>query len=380
MVITFGNAASSVLERYCQAIGEPTPDQAPTEVPTGQALAFHRADGGHLVQFEIAGGQTERRPHLRRYAESELDEAKSFSFRGEDGRLRLRAQTPAMFIQLARGWTMTPGCITSTGATTRPGSRPPPMTSRWPNRPPRSSGREQSCPPEESRRRIIAAIQDRYVEDRDRRCPTPGSTELLVIRHGQSEWNALGRGHGWGDPPLSPLGEQQPSQPCPPLPVSDCTARWSPRTCGGPGGPPSWSSSHSQSAGHHHGGAARTQHRRLGRPHLGRDRGQLARAKAAWVAGEIDQPPGGESRDQFHARLWQTLPDLVRDRQGQRLLVVAHGGVVRALERIGDANPRPIAFLSGRWFSWTHGRLQAGNEFMAEEPTGRDFEPTGQGN
>jgi hypothetical protein len=39
-----------------------------------------------------------------------------------------------------------------------------------------------------------------------------------------------------------------------------------------------------------------------------------------------------------------------------------------------------IALLSGRWFRWTEGRLQAANEFMAEEPTGRDFGPTGQDN
>lgn len=32
---------------------------------------------------------------------------------------------------------------------------------------------------------------------------------LLIIRHGQSEWNALGLWQGQADPPLSPLGEQQ---------------------------------------------------------------------------------------------------------------------------------------------------------------------------
>lgn len=164
MVVTFGDAASSALERYCQAIGEPPPDQAPVEVPPGQALAFHRTGGGRLVQFEIAGGQTERRPHLRRYAESELDEAKSFYFRGEDGRLRLRAQHLAMFIHLAEGvddatWLhhLRQGDYS---AWFLAATHDEPLAEQA-----AQIEREAAeLPAEESRRRIIAAIQDRYLE------------------------------------------------------------------------------------------------------------------------------------------------------------------------------------------------------------------------
>jgi broad specificity phosphatase PhoE len=96
-------------------------------------------------------------------------------------------------------------------------------------------------------------------------------------------------------------------------------------------------------------------------------------AKAAWVAEEIDQPPGGESRDDFHARVREAIGQIAERRPASRTLVVAHGGVVRALERLSGAQPHPIAFLSGRWFSLTHGILQARSTFLAEEPTGRDF-------
>ena len=34
-------------------------------------------------------------------------------------------------------------------------------------------------------------------------------TTMLLVRHGQSEWNALGRWQGQADPPLSDLGRQQ---------------------------------------------------------------------------------------------------------------------------------------------------------------------------
>ena len=34
-------------------------------------------------------------------------------------------------------------------------------------------------------------------------------TRLLLVRHGQSTWNADGRWQGQADPPLSPLGRDQ---------------------------------------------------------------------------------------------------------------------------------------------------------------------------
>jgi broad specificity phosphatase PhoE len=41
------------------------------------------------------------------------------------------------------------------------------------------------------------------------RARVPGPRVLLVVRHGQSTWNADGRWQGQADPPLSPLGEEQ---------------------------------------------------------------------------------------------------------------------------------------------------------------------------
>ena len=35
------------------------------------------------------------------------------------------------------------------------------------------------------------------------------STEFLLIRHAQSEWNAAGRWQGWANPPLSAAGREQ---------------------------------------------------------------------------------------------------------------------------------------------------------------------------
>jgi 2,3-bisphosphoglycerate-dependent phosphoglycerate mutase len=204
--------------------------------------------------------------------------------------------------------------------------------------------------------------------------------ELLVIRHGQSEWNALGRGHGWGDPPLSPLGEAQAAAAVPALArqrlgggVVASDLRRARRTA--------------ELVAEPLGLGPVTTAPDLREHDIGDWDGHTwdeievdwPGAKAAWVAEEIDQPPGGESRDAFHGRVWRGVTGIAGTRPGGRLLVVAHGGVVRALERMAGVEPHPIAFLSGRWFSLADGRLHAGEPFMAEEPTGRDFEPTSRG-
>jgi len=48
-------------------------------------------------------GRSERRRHVRKYAQGELGEDKSFYFRGPNGKLNLRAQNLALFVQLAEG-------------------------------------------------------------------------------------------------------------------------------------------------------------------------------------------------------------------------------------------------------------------------------------
>ena len=45
----------------------------------------------------------ERRRHLRKYAEGELGEDRSFYFRGPDAQLNLRAQNLVLFMQLGDG-------------------------------------------------------------------------------------------------------------------------------------------------------------------------------------------------------------------------------------------------------------------------------------
>ena len=54
-----------------------------------------------LVRLEPS--RTERRRHLRKYAEGELAEDRSFYFRGSEGKLKLRAHNLILFMDLADG-------------------------------------------------------------------------------------------------------------------------------------------------------------------------------------------------------------------------------------------------------------------------------------
>ena len=46
---------------------------------------------------------TERRRHQRKYAQGDLGPERSFTFRGPDGKLRLKARNLAVFVELAAG-------------------------------------------------------------------------------------------------------------------------------------------------------------------------------------------------------------------------------------------------------------------------------------
>jgi broad specificity phosphatase PhoE len=203
--------------------------------------------------------------------------------------------------------------------------------------------------------------------------PPPGATQILVIRHGQSEWNALGRGHGWGDPPLSPLGERQAKRAVdalrdrglePGVTASDLVrARRTAELVAGELdlGPVSTTPDLRE---HDIGDWDGKTWDEIERDWPG--------AKAAWVAEEIDRPPNGETRADFHARVDRAARAVAAEGAGRRL-VVAHGGVVRALEHLAGIEPTAIQFLSGRWFSYQDGRLRAGDPFSATPAEGEDF-------
>lgn len=188
----------------------------------------------------------------------------------------------------------------------------------------------------------------------------PG-TRLALVRHGQSTWNALSRWQGQANPPLSPLGEEQAAEAAERLAGVGVTgvvtsdlirARRTGQIVADALGL----------------GPVRI-HPDLGEYDVG-DWSGLTKPEiekrwpgqqAEWFGGRLPTTPGGEGRIAFDRRVMHAVLEVSAEAPpGSVLVVITHGGVIRALERAAGAAPVPIANLSGRWFSVDEGRLRAG--------------------
>jgi probable phosphoglycerate mutase len=190
-------------------------------------------------------------------------------------------------------------------------------------------------------------------------------TELIVIRHGETDWNRQHRFQGQIDVPLNALGLEQArrlgqrlaQEPVDRVIVSDL-----------------------QRARQTAQGLAEAPGRRLQIEPLWREQGfgllegldvptirsQHADLWTQWLRHDADYalPQGGESNVAFHARVLQALQALLAEHAGARVAVVTHGGVLDMLWRHAQGLP-----LSGpreceipntgiNRMRWTDGRLQ----------------------
>ncbi|MFI5047931.1 MAG: histidine phosphatase family protein [Acidimicrobiia bacterium] len=168
---------------------------------------------------------------------------------------------------------------------------------------------------------------------------------VLLVRHGQSTWNAEGRWQGQEDPPLSDVGERQALEAAERLGPVDAVwtshllrARRTAEVVAGV-----------------HGLPVRVDARlceRHGGPWQGLTRVEI---DARWPGYLADgrRPDGYESDAEVSARAVAALADLAAAHDGEEVLVVTHGGVVRTLERLLHDTARGpgadlIANLGGR--------------------------------
>lgn len=99
-VVGVGEGASSAIEKFCNATGRDGVDSI--ALLEAGAVIILRGEGGPLLATARRPKNKQKR-HVRKYAEGELGEDKSFYFRGPDNALNLRAQNLATFLQLAAG-------------------------------------------------------------------------------------------------------------------------------------------------------------------------------------------------------------------------------------------------------------------------------------
>jgi HAD superfamily hydrolase (TIGR01484 family) len=101
-LIVVGEEPEATIKLFCQQTGRATPSLPGVAPSPGEALVWNvDAPTADIIRRPEPRG--DRRRHIRKYAEGQLGEDKSFYFRGPDRRLNLRAHNLSMFVQMAEG-------------------------------------------------------------------------------------------------------------------------------------------------------------------------------------------------------------------------------------------------------------------------------------
>ncbi len=102
VLVAVGPNPGAVIKAFCDVTGRPVPTPAAVPQP-GEILLWRQREGAPPLVLHAVPPRGEHRRHIRKYAQGELGEDKSFYFRGPGGRLNLRAQNLMLFMQLAEG-------------------------------------------------------------------------------------------------------------------------------------------------------------------------------------------------------------------------------------------------------------------------------------
>jgi len=103
IVAAVGDAPGKRIAQVAAVSQEAVPSNEPVALDSGEALVWLRRTGEPPFRLRTEPSTGERRRHLRKYAEGELGEDRSFYFRGPDAQLNLRAQNLVLFMQLGDG-------------------------------------------------------------------------------------------------------------------------------------------------------------------------------------------------------------------------------------------------------------------------------------
>jgi broad specificity phosphatase PhoE len=196
----------------------------------------------------------------------------------------------------------------------------------------------------------------------------PMTTRILLVRHGESEWNASGRWQGWAESSLSDLGRRQAFEAASAVGAVDAivasdleravqTALIVSEAIGV--GPVVTE--------------AGLRERNVGDwTGLTRDEieerwpGDLDR----WRKGELPEPPNGERNDAIIERVEAALRRIAQSFDGGEVLAVSHGGVMRLLEREHGVDQPPVfANLAGLVVDVYSDRIDVGDRVLLLDPS-----------
>jgi len=178
--------------------------------------------------------------------------------------------------------------------------------------------------------------------------PSSEPTRFLLVRHGQSTWNAIGRWQGRADAPLSPAGEEQARQaavelaPLGPFGVVVTSTLARARRTG---------ELLADHAGIDLGGADDGLIERSAGQWEGLLRSEIEARYPNWLALRR-RPPGYEPDEELAARAIRSLRALAERHAGTSVVVVSHGGLITSLESAAGEEWRQLTNLEARWFAF----------------------------
>jgi broad specificity phosphatase PhoE len=187
-------------------------------------------------------------------------------------------------------------------------------------------------------------------------------TRILLVRHGQSEWNAVGRWQGQADSPLSDQGRLQAREAARAVGAVDAV----------------WASDLQRAAE-----TAAIIAEAIGvgpvvvDPDLReRDAGEFSGLTRAEIEerfpGYLDahrRPPGWETDEHLVERALRALHRIAEAVPGGDVLAVTHGGLVYALEGHLGSDFEKLANAQGRWFEvHPDGRVRLGERLLLADP------------
>ena len=103
VVIAIGKDPAATLKIFSDTVGQAPPVAASTSLEAGEAVIWFRDSKQPPFLFQSTLPRAHRRRHRRKYAEGELTPDLCFYFHGPEGKLNLRAQNLAVFLQMGDG-------------------------------------------------------------------------------------------------------------------------------------------------------------------------------------------------------------------------------------------------------------------------------------
>lgn len=183
-------------------------------------------------------------------------------------------------------------------------------------------------------------------------------TRIIVIRHGETQWNVDSRIQGHGDSPLTAAGVEQAEA----LARRLAQEKFEVLISSDLGRAMQTAQRIGALSRHPVIPDARFRERGFGAGEgMGYDEINRRFPGAFSRSGEVDPDyaiPGGESRRQFHERVAAAFESVVREHSGKTVVVVAHGGVLatfyRHIQEIGLESPHRIPIANASYNALRH--------------------------